>query len=128
MPGRERREATHTGAPRLAINAAWTWVALTVMFLLFRQLVEGEREVRTIAAVMIALAVALSSFGFYQFFYSIPRDQARYAADPEGALRERTSWRPWLAATSPVRQSRQLERADGHICWPTRWPVSWLPG
>jgi hypothetical protein len=80
--------AVRTGAPRPAINSAWNWVALAIMFFLVRQLVDGQRELRAIAAVMIALSVALSTFGFYQFFYSIPRDQARYAADPEGALKE----------------------------------------
>jgi O-antigen ligase len=80
--------ALRTGAPRPAINSAWNWVALATMFLLVRQLVAGQRETRAMAAVMIALAVALSTFGFYQFFYSIPRDQAHYAADPEGAIAE----------------------------------------
>ncbi len=80
--------ATRTGAPRLAINAAWQWVAAAGMFFLVRQLVQGARETRALAAVMIALAVALSTFGFHQFFVSIPRDQAHFAADPEAAMKE----------------------------------------
>jgi len=81
-------QAVQTGAPRPAINGTWQWVALAAQFFLVRQLIGGAREVRAVAAMMIALAVCLSAFGFQQYFYSIPRDQARYAADPEGALRE----------------------------------------
>ncbi len=43
---------------------------------------------RAIAAVMVTLAVTMSAYGFHQFFYSIPRDQARFREDPEAALRE----------------------------------------
>ena len=80
--------AMRTGAPRPAVNAAWQWVALATMFFLIRQLINSAREIRAVAAVMISLAVAMSAYGFHQFFYSIPRDQARFAADPEGALQE----------------------------------------
>jgi O-antigen ligase len=80
--------AVGTGAPRPAINSAWQWVATATMFWLIRQLVGDRREIRALVAIMIALAVAMSTFGFHQFFYSIPRDQARYAEDPDGALAE----------------------------------------
>ncbi|HVU90431.1 MAG TPA: O-antigen ligase family protein [Pirellulales bacterium] len=80
--------ALPNGAPRAAINAAWQLVSLAALFFIVRQLVVTAREVRAIAAVMIGLAVAMSALGYHQYFYSIPRDQARYRADPEGALKE----------------------------------------
>jgi O-antigen ligase len=80
--------AIDTGAPRPAVNAAWQWVSLAAMFFLVRQLVTSARELRAIAAVMVALAVTMSVFGFHQYFYSIPRDQAMFHENPEAALRE----------------------------------------
>ena len=80
--------AMRSGAPRPAINAAWQWVSLATMFFLVRQLVADGREFRAIAAVMVAMAVTMSAYGFHQFFYSIPRDQARFRENPETALQE----------------------------------------
>ena len=37
---------------------------------------------------MIAVAVGLSVFGFYQVSYSNPRLRAEYAQDPERALQQ----------------------------------------
>ena len=109
--------AVRTGAPRPAINSAWQWVATATMFWLIRQLVNDRREIRAIAAVMIALAVALSTFGFHQFFYSIPRDQARFAEDPDSALAEAARVRaPGIAAAPALRKAREQQRADGHLC------------
>jgi hypothetical protein len=86
--------AVRNGAARPAINSAWQWVATATMFWLIRQLVDDRREIRALVATMIALAVAMSTFGFHQFFYSIPRDQARYAEDPDGALAEARVFAP----------------------------------
>ena len=106
-----------TGAPRPAINSAWQWVSLATMFWLVRQLVDDRREVRAIAAVMVALAVTMSTFGFHQFFYSIPRDQARFRRGSRGGTgTRRTSSRPWLAAAAALREAREQQRADGHVC------------
>ncbi len=40
------------------------------------------------AVVMIATAVAVSGYGFYQCYYEMPQLRAEYAADPERALAE----------------------------------------
>jgi hypothetical protein len=80
--------ALSSGAPRPAINSAWQLVSLATLFFLARQLVTTAQEVRAIAAVMIGLAVAMSAFAYHQYFYSIPRDQALFRADPEAALKE----------------------------------------
>jgi len=96
------------GSPRPAINALWQWIALALAFFLARQFVAGGREARTVAAVMIAVAVGLSGYGLYQHFYELPRDREAYEADPEGMLRAAGQW---YAKDSPERQlfERRLE-------------------
>jgi O-antigen ligase len=49
---------------------------------------------------MVALAVVLSSYGFYQVFIGLAADRAAYAENPEGMLRSLGQWSP---AGSPER-------------------------
>ena len=49
---------------------------------------------------MVALAVALSGYGFYQRAYVMPRTLAEYEADPDQAMRDADSW---FAPGSPER-------------------------
>jgi hypothetical protein len=74
-------------SPRPAVNMLWEWIALGLSFFLARQLIVGRREARAVVAVMIALAVALSGYGLYQYFHELPATRAMYEADPEGAVR-----------------------------------------
>ncbi len=83
-----------TGSPRLAINMLFEWLALGLVFLLTRQLVRTRREARALVAVMIALAAALSMYGFYQVFVGLPAARAEYAANPDEALRKADQWYP----------------------------------
>jgi O-antigen ligase len=88
--------AARHGSPRPAVNMLWQWIGLAVMFFLARQLIATGREARAVAAVMIALTVALSSYGLYQYFVEQPRTQAE-AKDPERLdrmLREAGLWYP----------------------------------
>ena len=75
------------GAPRPAIGSLWQWVGLAASFFLLRQFLRGERELRALAGVMIALAVVESAYGFHQFFVTMPADRALFASNPEEALR-----------------------------------------
>jgi O-antigen ligase len=59
---------------------------MAVGFFLVRQLFTGRRELRALAAVMISLAVALGSYGLYQYFYEMPATRAAYEKDPQRAL------------------------------------------
>ena len=52
------------------------------------------RETRAMIALMVALAVVLSSYGFYQVFIGLPADRAAYAENPEGLLRSLGQWSP----------------------------------
>jgi hypothetical protein len=80
--------AARHASPRPAVNMLWEWIALGLAFFLARQLVVGRREARAVVAVMIALAVALSGHGLYQYFYEMPTTRAMYQVNPEGVLRE----------------------------------------
>jgi|GEM_PF-731593 len=73
---------------RPAVNMLWEWVGLGLVFLLVRQWTAGQREIRAILAVMLALAVGLAGYGLFQCVYEFPRTRAIYYADPEKALRE----------------------------------------
>ena len=86
--------AVHHGSPRPAINTFWEWAALGLCFLLARQLIESRREVRALAAVMIALSVAVAGYGLYQRVYEFPATRAYYNANPDRALREAGLWYP----------------------------------
>jgi hypothetical protein len=85
---------TYVGSPRPAINMLWEAVAMTIGFLLVRQLVRTSFESRVLIAVMIALAMVVSVFGLYQVFVSMPADRAEFARDPEGMLRRAGEWYP----------------------------------
>ena len=84
---------THT-APRPAWNMLWQWVGMAVAFLVLRQLLRSEREGRALVATMIALALGLSVYGFYQTAVELPASRALYRNDPDAALRAAGVWYP----------------------------------
>ena len=91
-------------SPRPAVNMLWEWIGLGLGFFLTRQLVEGRREARALAAVMIALAVALACYGPYQSFYEMAEDRELYRINPDEALRRAGVWYP---EGSPGREAFQ---------------------
>jgi len=93
--------ATQHGSPRPAVNMLWEWVGLGLCYLLARQFIATAREARAVAAVMVALAVALSAYGLYRCAYEMPQTRAKYQADPDRALRDAGYWFP---PDSPERQ------------------------
>ncbi len=86
--------AVRHGSPRPAINMLWEWAAVAVGFFLARQVFVSRREIRCVTLVMVALAVALSSYGLYQYFYELPATRALYRQDPDEALRQAGLWFP----------------------------------
>jgi tetratricopeptide (TPR) repeat protein len=74
------------GNPRATINSVWQWVSFAVVFFLVRQTIVSRVEQRAIVAVMIALAVALSMYAYYQYFVSFPQMRAQLAENPQQAF------------------------------------------
>lgn len=89
------------GSPRHAINMLWEWIGLGLIYFLARQLIDTSRVARAVAAAMVALAVVLSGFGFYQVLVSLPEGRAEYARNPDEVLRSVGQWSP---PGSPERQ------------------------
>jgi hypothetical protein len=79
--------ASH-GNPRATINAAWQWANVALLYLMVRQLVRTDSEIRALCAAMLGLATALAVLAGYQFFVTMPQTVAQYRADPEAVLRE----------------------------------------
>ncbi len=80
--------AAARASPRPAVNMLWEWIGMGLAFFLARQFVVTPREVRAVLVVMIALAVGLSGYGLYQYFYEMPQTRAEYAADPDAKIRD----------------------------------------
>ena len=97
--------AAKHGTPRPAVNMLWEWVGLGLGFLLTRQFIVKPREARAAAAVMVALAVAVAGYGLYQYVYEMPQTRAKYAADPDRAMREAGLWYP---PDSPERERFEI--------------------
>ena len=74
------------GQPRQTFHMMWQWISLGASFFLMRQLIRGAIEARAVVVVMVALAVCVAMHGYYQYFYSLPRDIRMYEADPDGEL------------------------------------------
>ncbi|HTM52512.1 MAG TPA: O-antigen ligase family protein [Pirellulales bacterium] len=81
-------QGASTGSPRPSLNMLWQWVGAGLVYFLTRQLIAGAQETRALAAAMVGLALALSAFGYYQVFVSLPADRAAYAANPEQVMLE----------------------------------------
>jgi O-antigen ligase len=84
--------AVFHGSPRPAINMLWEWVGFGLAFFMARQLMAGPQETRAVMAVMVALAVALAGYGFYQYFREMPATRAEYRLNPDQALRNAGLW------------------------------------
>jgi len=76
----------HYGAPRLTINAIWTWVSFAVIVVLLRQLLRSRVEAKAFCAVMIGMAVCLSAMSFYQLLLTYPQKRAQYEENPEALI------------------------------------------
>ena len=66
------------GNARAAINMTWRWTSLVMAYFLIRQTVRTPLQTRAICAVMITLAVGISSFGVFQAIYVNPARKAEY--------------------------------------------------
>lgn len=75
------------GDARQSLNVTWAWIGGGVIWFLVRQTLISPQAIRALLAVQLGLAVGLSTYGFYQSLYVMPRDRAAFAQDPDAVLR-----------------------------------------
>ena len=107
-----RRGTARRGRRSTCSGNGWAWA---LCFLLARQLIATPREARAVAAVMIALAVALSGYGLYQYAYEMPQTRAEYEANPDRAMRE-----AGLVVSARLARAATVRQLDCRA--PSRWP------
>ncbi|WP_422926490.1 O-antigen ligase family protein [Singulisphaera sp. PoT] len=66
---------------RPAINLAWDWGALGVLYMLVRNVPRTRGESNALAAALVATAVAVSFYGLYQITVELPKMRADYRAN-----------------------------------------------
>jgi len=71
---------------RPAINLAWDWAALGVLYVLVRNLPRSQGESNALAAALVATAVAVSFYGLYQVGVELPQMRAQYRSNKSEAL------------------------------------------
>lgn len=86
--------AIRTASPRPAVHMLCEQAGLVALYLVARQCFARPIEIRAVVLVMFGLSVALSCYGLYQYFVSLPATRAHYQADPDAALREIGQWFP----------------------------------
>jgi O-antigen ligase len=74
------------GHGRQALNMMWQWVIYGVVVLLLRQLIRTDRQERALSAIMIGVALILSTHAYYQYFYSMERLRQAFDQNPEMAF------------------------------------------
>ena len=63
---------------RVAINRAWEWVGVGLIYILIRTLPKSRGESSALAGALVATAVAVAAYGLYQVGVEHPADRARY--------------------------------------------------
>lgn len=86
--------AIRHAAPRPAMNMLCEQAALAALYFAARRVLTDRRQQRSVLAAMMGLAAALSVYGLYQYFVTLPATRAHYHADPDAALREIGQWFP----------------------------------
>jgi hypothetical protein len=84
--------AAFHASPRPAVNMLWEWTALGLVYFLLRELAPAAAEQRALVGAMIALAVVLAVYGYYQYFVSMPADRLEFARDGDAMLRQIDEW------------------------------------
>jgi hypothetical protein len=80
--------ANHAFDRRPAINLAWDWVALGVVYFLVRSLPRTPQESSALAGALVATAVAVSVYGLYQAKVELPLLQEHFKRNPQQVLQE----------------------------------------
>lgn len=73
---------------RTAINLAWEWGGIGLVYLLLRNLPHDRRESSVLAGALVATAVAVSVYGLYQVPVELPRLRERFERNPQAVMQE----------------------------------------
>jgi hypothetical protein len=92
---------------RQALNVQWLLIGYGLSAFLIHQSLRSAAQVRTLVTAMLWLATLLATFGFYQYFYSMPRFREQYLANPEKALIE--------SGVSTEKSSPQREQFENRL-------------
>ncbi len=76
----------HAADRRPALNMAWEWIALGVVYLMLRNLPRTAGESSAVVACFLATAVALSAYGLAQAAIEFPEMHKAFERDPGPAL------------------------------------------
>lgn len=93
----------HAADMRPALNMAWEWIALGIVYLLVRWLPRDRGESSALAACLMATAVALAAYGLVQVAIEFPELHAQYLRNPQAVLAD-AGMDPNLAPNSPERK------------------------
>ena len=95
--------AMWVGSPRPAMNVMWDSLAMGLLFLLARQILDAEQDIRSVIVVMVGLAVGMAAVAVHQYFVTMPVDVAAYEAAKHSTkeLYEQTG--QWLPPGSVAR-------------------------
>ncbi len=80
--------AGHSLDRRPAINLAWEWVALGVVYLLLRNLPRTPQRIVGAGRGSVATAVAVSVYGLYQARVELPLLQKQFKRNPQQVLQQ----------------------------------------
>ena len=80
--------ASHAADRRGAINLAWEWAGIAVVYLLVRNLPRTRGESAAVAGALLASAVAVAVYGLYQGFVELPAVKRAFLANAPNLMRE----------------------------------------
>ncbi len=87
------------GNVRFAMNTYWQWISAVVAVLVLVKVMASTRLSRMVFALMFAVAWLSTISGFYQVYYSLPRDRAMFKANPTEVLRNNgIEAAPWTSS------------------------------
>ncbi|HUE70868.1 MAG TPA: O-antigen ligase family protein [Pirellulaceae bacterium] len=69
-------------------NIVWLWISYGVGYFLLRQLLLSSVQTRALVAVMLGLAICLTSQAYYQYFVTMPAVRQELAKNPAQVLKE----------------------------------------
>ena len=108
-------ESTSTLYKHPARLIAWEWLGFAVCFLLVRRVAATETQRNGLFAALLASAVSLSAYAVYQAAVELPRDQQRYADDPEELKRALAEQDVYLDADDPYLKQFRRRLLDNHV-------------